>query len=85
MSDQPVKPSILANVEKHVAAEVSQLAPDEIAKVGATADREKGIQIGGAVDVGKGVSIGGHVERAPTGRWGWFVGGMKRWMRTPKS
>lgn len=78
MSDQPPK-TILAQGEDQVTAIVAQLAPDEIAKVTATADTA-GVKVGGAVDLGP-VDVGGHVEKTYAGGWGWFVGGVWRLLR----
>lgn len=81
LQPDPSKPSILANVEQHVAAEVAQLAADEKAKVAVSSDQDTLVRAGGAVDLGKGFSAGGHVEKTRSAGWGWFAGVTKRWKK----
>lgn len=74
------KPTILKQGERQVAQIVAEVAPNEVAKVAASADNA-GVKVGGAIDLGDRFSAGGHVERRYGGGWGWFVGGVKRWFR----
>lgn len=83
MSD-PQRPSILSQATKQTENIAADLAEDEKARIAVTSDSDTPIRVGGAVDLGKGFAAGGHVEKTPTG-WGWFVGGVKRWFKTPAS
>lgn len=78
MSDQ--KPTILAQAEAMVEAEIEPLADDEKAALSVTGGNHSQ-RIGGAVDLGKGFSAGGHVEHTEGEKVGWFAGLTKKWKK----